>query len=88
MEVKFNRSLIATINSTQSAHSDKNKETGSKCVAIPEKETFKYILENAKKGNEMAAVLIDEWQRYGKPKDEQETKIVKSINNAVDKIFR
>jgi hypothetical protein len=85
---KFNRALITSINSLQSNNSSKiGMAYENKSVAVPEKETFKYILEKAKKGNEMAAVLLDEWQRSCKPGNEKEESIIRSINKAVHKFF-
>ena len=89
MVIKYNRSVITSINSTQSVHPNKNTGTDkSKRIAVPEEEAFKYIFENAKKGNEMAAVLLDEWQRSCKPKDVKEEQIIRSINKAASQIFR
>lgn len=81
--------MITSINNAQSVNASKSKIAGQgKRVAVPVKEDFKYVLENAKKGNEMAAVLLDEWQRSCKPKDIKEEQILKSINKAVSIIFR
>lgn len=89
MIARFDRNMIASINSTQSVCSNKNKNAhGNKRIAVPEKETFKYIFGKAKQGNEMAAVLIDEWQSSCKPKDEQEEQMIRSIYKAANKIFR
>lgn len=88
METKYNRALITSINNIQPVNSGKNKVGNqNKRVAVPEKEAFKYIFENAKKGNEMAAVLLDEWQRSCKPKDLKEEQIIRSINKAANRIF-
>jgi hypothetical protein len=89
MVIKYNRSVITSINNTQSGHSNTNTITDrSRKIAVPEKDTFKYIFENAKKGNEMAAVLLDEWQRSCKPKDVKEEQIIRYINKAANQIFR
>ncbi len=85
--VKFSRELIATINENQSEEVNK-VETGNKNIAVPEQETFQYIYDNARKGNEMAAVLLDEWQRSCKPKDDKEELIVRTIQKAANKIFK
>ena len=88
MIVKYNRTLIMAINNTQSEQSRNNMVTHeSKSVTVPEKETFDYIFRNALKGNEMAAVLLDEWQRSCQPKDEKEERVFKSIIRAANKIF-
>ena len=88
MVAKFNRELIRSINSGISNYPAKSKAPKqSKSVAVPGKETFRHVLENAKKGNEMAAVLLEEWQRSCKPGNEKEKRIVSSINKAADKIF-
>lgn len=85
--VKFNRELIATINNNQAEELDE-VDNSNKNVAVPEQETFQYIYENARKGNEMAAVLLDEWQRSCKPKDDKEELIVKTIQKAANRIFK
>lgn len=85
--VKFNRELIATINGNQSEEVSK-VVAGNKKVAVPEQEIFQYIYDNARKGNEMAAVLLDEWQRSCKPKDDKEELIVRTIQKAANKIFK
>ena len=41
-----------------------------------------------KKGNEFAAVLIDEWQNNCCPKNEKEQQVVELINRATGKIFK
>jgi hypothetical protein len=88
MVARFNRALIMSINNTQPIQ-PYNHKTGykSKKVEVPEKETFRYVFEKAKRGNEMAAVLLDEWQRLCEPKNEKEVQIVKSISKAINKIF-
>jgi hypothetical protein len=63
-------------------------EASSKTVAVPQKKTFKHIFENAKKGNEMAAVLLDEWQKNCRPKDNEEMKVIHMINLAANRIFK
>lgn len=87
MVAKFNRELIASINNMNTVNSHRNNPIQSKNIAVPEKETFKCIFENAKKGNEMAAVLLDEWQRSCRPKDEKEEQMIKSIIKAANQLF-
>ncbi len=85
---KYNRIEIAAISSAQSVCPLKNRNVyNAKRVAVPEKDTFEYIFKNAKKGNEMAAVLLYEWQRSCKPKDKKEERIIKYINKATNRIF-
>lgn len=87
MIAKFNREIIASINEKPSAASNRNHAIHNKSVAVPEKETFKSVLENAKKGNEMAAVLLDEWQRSCTAKDEKEEQVLKCIHKAANTLF-
>lgn len=87
--MKFDRMQISFVNVFLSDRTSKVKGTAKiKKIAVPEKETFKYIFENAKKGNEMAAVLIDDWQRNCEPKNDNEKKIINMINTAANRIFR
>ncbi|OGO79156.1 MAG: hypothetical protein A2Y23_06305 [Clostridiales bacterium GWB2_37_7] len=86
---KFDRMQIAYINNTQAAGDRKNNVLKqSKSVAVPHQETFKYVFDNAKKGNEFAAVLLDEWQNNCLPKNEEEKQVVELINKATNKIFK
>lgn len=87
MITKFDRTLIASVNSTNSLI-NKNVVNYSKRVEVPQKEIFKHIFDNAKRGNEFAAVLMDEWQRNCSPKNSEEQHIVSLINKAADKIFK
>lgn len=89
MAIKFDRLIIESINGSQRGSINRNTNMGNyKRNIVPEKETFEYIFENAKKGNEMAAVLLDEWQKCCKPKDAEEKQIVDLINSAVNQLFK
>lgn len=57
-------------------------------VPVPDITTFKHIFNNAKKGNEMALVILDEWNRYCKPESNEEKLVAEMIKNAADKLFR
>lgn len=89
MDIKFDRAQISSINNIQLARVSKNKNLSyDHRVAVPTRETFEYILANAKKGNEMAAVQLDEWQRACEPKNEKEKQIVNLVKCAVDEILK
>lgn len=89
MVTKFDRIQISSVNSIQTGIISKVKGgTSSESVAVPQKDTFKHIFENAKKGNEMAAVLLDEWQKNCQPKDNEEMKVIHMINMAANRIFK
>ncbi|MCX7711199.1 MAG: hypothetical protein N2484_15280 [Clostridia bacterium] len=89
MVIKFDRAQIAAINNTQATNITRDKAViNNKKAAVPEKETFKQILENAEKGNEMAAVLIDEWHKSCQPKDDKEKQIYESIRKAANRLFK
>ncbi|MGE5630025.1 MAG: hypothetical protein ACM3TR_02885 [Caulobacteraceae bacterium] len=88
MVIKFDRVQISSVNNMQSVRLNKNKDmSNDKKVAVPAKETFEYILESAKKGNEMAAVQLDEWQRCCKPQNAKEKQVISLINKATKEIF-
>lgn len=87
MITKFDRTLIASINGTDSLKTKNNLNYGRR-IDVPQKETFNHVLNNAKRGNEFAAVLMDEWQRNCKPKNNEEMQIVSLINKAAHKIFK
>ncbi|MDF2841555.1 MAG: hypothetical protein K0Q99_2327, partial [Clostridia bacterium] len=71
MTTKFDRMQIAYINNACIAKDNKNNVLQrDKSMAVPQKETFKYVFNNAKKGNEFAAVLLDEWQNSCCPQNE------------------
>ncbi|MGE5677286.1 MAG: hypothetical protein ACM3ZR_04430 [Pseudomonadota bacterium] len=87
--MKFDRVLISNVNISRNEVSGTPQEkAGSKTVAVPEEETFKHVFQNAIKGNEMAAVLLDEWQRHCEPRDDGEKQIVNMINKAANSIFK
>lgn len=89
MDIKFNRLLISSINNSHSIKSNKNTDLGnSKKNAVPSKETFDYIFQNAKKGNEMAAVQLDEWQKSCIPQNSKEKQIIRMINSAINEILK
>ncbi len=89
MLTKFDRMQISFVN-VAPANISKSGSGMSKStkVAVPEKETFEQIFEKAKHGNEMAAVLLDDWQRNCEPKDDKDMQVVHMINMAAKRIFR
>jgi len=89
MLTKYDRMQISYVNTgyTERTSADVGVQNGRK-VAVPEKETFKQVFEKAKNGNEMAAVLLDDWQRNCEPKDAKDMQVVKMINMAALRIFR
>lgn len=89
MNIQFNKRLISSINNIHPAKTNKNADmSNNNKMAVPSKKTFNYILKNAKNGNEMAAVQLDEWQKSCVPQNDKEKQIVKMINNAVDEILK
>ncbi|MGE5632224.1 MAG: hypothetical protein ACM3TR_14170 [Caulobacteraceae bacterium] len=89
MVAKFDRVQIASVNKIQSRHmNNMGNMPVIKKTAVPGKETFKYIFDNARKGNEMAAVLLDEWQKNCEPKGNKEKQVFQLINKAADEIFK
>ncbi|MEA4849003.1 MAG: hypothetical protein VB106_17350 [Clostridiaceae bacterium] len=87
--MKFDRVQISSINDYQSVRIGSNANASKrKAIAVPKKETFNYVFENAKRGNEMAAVLLDEWEKNCEPKNNNETQIVSMINMAANRIFK
>jgi hypothetical protein len=87
--IKFDRSLITNINNVETYNIYKRKSiVNSKKVSVPKKDIFMHIFENAKKGNEMAVVILDEWQKFCKPKDETEKKVMHMIDKAAGEIFK
>lgn len=86
MIARFDRMQISSVNDTYAGSMKGGIE--NKAIAVPKKETFKHVFENAKKGNEMAAVLLDEWQKNCKPKNSSERQIIDMINMAADRIFK
>lgn len=55
---------------------------------VPDISTFRHIFENAKKGNEMALVILDEWNRFCKPVSDGEKLVAEMIKNAADKLIK
>lgn len=89
MEIKFDRMQISSVNDAQAGRISRGKGAAAgKTIAVPEKETFRHVFANAKKGNEMAAVLLDEWQKKCEPKDNKEKQIIDLINMAAGRIFK
>lgn len=89
MVTKFDRMQIASVNEFQrSSMSNVRNVIRTERIAVPKKETFKYVFDNARKGNEMAAVLLDEWQKSCKAQNLGEEQIIQLINKAVSKIFK
>lgn len=87
MEIRFSRTEISSINSFKKSNGYNSIDTGSKKVDVPKEESFEYVLNSAKSGNEMAAVQIDEWYRYCKPRSSTEKCVLNQIKKAVDEIF-
>lgn len=82
MNIKYCKTQFCDINKTP-----ENFDCKSKKLTMPTIETFNYILEKAKTGNEMAAVQIDEWQKFCKPKNNQEKSVFRLINCAAKELF-
>ena len=88
MLAKFDRMQISFVNVAPAFSKSGADVSNSLKVAVPEKETFEQIFEKAKNGNEMAAVLLDDWQRNCEPKDDEDMQVVHMINVAAKRIFR
>lgn len=89
MITKFDRVQISYVNTAYTERAANGAiAQSSKKVDVPEKETFEQIFEKAKNGNEMAAVLLDDWQRNCKPKDAKDMQVVSMINMAAMRIFK
>lgn len=89
MSIMFDRVQISSVNRIQLAAGSRNRGTDvNRQTAVPTRETFLYILENAKKGNEMAAVQLDEWKNTCKPQNDSEKQIVSMIQSAVNEILK
>lgn len=89
MFTKFDRMQISYVNVAQPEKNGGGTDAQDiRKVAVPEKETFEQIFEKAKNGNEMAAVLLDDWQRNCEPKDDKDMQVVHMINMAARRIFR
>ncbi len=56
-------------------------------VCMPTEESFSYILDMARTGNEMAAVQLYEWHRFCKPGNIKEQHILMLIEEAVCEMF-
>lgn len=87
MITKFDRTLIASINHMNSSKNDKVSAYNRR-IDVPQKETFKHVFNNARKGNEFAAVLMDEWQKNCSPQNDKEKQVVLLINKAAERIFK
>lgn len=83
MEIRFNRlEIAAVINSLNIGNPRKTRR-----ISTPNEKTFDYLLDKAKAGNEMAAVQIDEWQRFCKFRNSRDKHVLELINNAVEELF-
>jgi hypothetical protein len=88
MTIVYNKLEISLINNIQKNILIKNKYFfQNRKITVPTEESFAYVLEKAKTGNEMAAVQIDEWQRFCTPRDDNEETILKKIKEATKDIF-
>ncbi len=63
-----------------------NKPLNNKKMTVPDNETFKEILQKAKKGNEMATLQILEWTKC-KPTNIKEKQVVDKANFAIKSFF-
>lgn len=88
MITKFDRMQIASINNIQTRTSANRMAINSKPVEVPQADTFKQVFAKAKKGNELAAVLLDDWQKNCTPKNAEEKQVVELINKAATRIFK
>lgn len=88
MITKFDRMQIASINSIQTKTSANIAVINKKSVDVPQADTFKQVFAKAKKGNELAAVILDDWQKNCTPKNAEEKQVVELINKAATKIFK
>jgi hypothetical protein len=88
MITKFDRIQIEAINKLEIKTTSKVGAINKKSVEVPHADTFKQVFEKAKKGNEFAAVLLDEWQKNCTPKNAEEKQVVELINKAATKIFK
>lgn len=87
--MKYDRGVISNVNiSRNEAAGIYQDKSSTKKIAVPEEEAFRHVFQNAVKGNEMAAVLLDEWQRNCEPMDDSEKQIVNMINQAAKRIFK
>lgn len=88
MITKFDRIQIESINNLQTKTTRKLGAINTKSVEVPHADTFKQVFAKAKKGNELAAVFLDEWQKNCTPKNAEEKQVVELINKAATKIFK
>ena len=88
MITKFDRMQIASINNIQTRTSANRMAINNKSVEVPQADTFKQVFAKAKKGNELAAVLLDDWQKNCTPKNAEEKQVVELINKAATRIFK
>lgn len=89
MITKFDRMQISYINMAYAERTGAGAGVqNSRKVDVPEKETFEQIFQKAKDGNEMAAVLLDDWQKNCEPKNAKDMQVVNMINMAAMRIFR
>jgi hypothetical protein len=88
MSIKFCRSKISDINNSRREKSNNNKNTQQEMkVVLPSEESYTYVLSEAEAGNEMAAVQIDEWSRFGVPENSKELCILFKIKRAYNEMF-
>jgi hypothetical protein len=83
MEIRFNRSEISAVINSLNKENTKN----SRKTVTPNENTFAYLLSKARAGNEMAAVQIDEWQRFCKSDDSRDKHVLELINKAAEELF-
>jgi hypothetical protein len=88
MSIKFDRMQIEYINIRSTRGNRSEASYQNSIVEVPKKETFSYVFDNAKNGNEFAAVMLDEWQKNCQPKNEEEQRIVHMINLAANRLFK
>jgi hypothetical protein len=86
MESRFKRSEITSINNFETG-SGNMLDTRKKRIAVPREESFAYVLNKARSGNEMAAVQIDEWYRFCKAHNNKEKQVLNQIKKAIEEIF-
>lgn len=86
METRFSRSEISSINNLRNGNNNTSTNNSRK-LYVPKEESFTYILNRAKSGNEMAAVQIDEWYRFCRARNSSEKCVLNQIRKAADEIF-
>lgn len=87
MAIRFNKSEIAFVNNLKKDTVLRKGGQNKGKVDIPTEESFSYILDKAKSGNEMAAVQIDEWNRFCKPRNTKEESVLNKVRKAAEEIF-